>query len=122
MVVAEAIVRRIAPPERVRTIGVGVAKALTAPGVNDRAEARRMVSRPEVRRSFGMVGAVGLPEGTGRLRPCPSRAGPQGRVRRLDRRGPAAAKTERLAQKLGLSGQMLFTGERHDVDALLPAS
>jgi glycosyltransferase involved in cell wall biosynthesis len=34
--------------------------------------------------------------------------------------GELRAKTERLAAKHGLSGQMLFTGERRDVDALLP--
>ena len=34
--------------------------------------------------------------------------------------GPLRAKTERLARKLGLSGRILFTGNRRDVEALLP--
>jgi glycosyltransferase involved in cell wall biosynthesis len=34
--------------------------------------------------------------------------------------GELRAKTERLAAKHGLAGRMLFTGERRDVDALLP--
>lgn len=119
-VAAEAIVRRIAPPERVRTIGVGVAKALTAPGVNDRAEARRILGVPPGMQVVGTVGRLAFQKA------------PEDFVRALaglGRRdvfgvwigeGPLRAKTERLARKLGLPGQMLFTGERHDVDALLP--
>ena len=34
--------------------------------------------------------------------------------------GQLRAKTERLAEKHGLAGRMLFAGERNDVDALLP--
>ena len=34
--------------------------------------------------------------------------------------GELRAKAERLAAKHGLSGRMLFTGERNDVEALLP--
>jgi glycosyltransferase involved in cell wall biosynthesis len=34
--------------------------------------------------------------------------------------GPLRGRTEKLAAKRGLSGRMLFTGERNDVSALLP--
>jgi glycosyltransferase involved in cell wall biosynthesis len=117
---AEAITRRIAPPERVRTIGVGVAKALNAPGAHDRAEARRMLGVPPGMHVVGTVGRLAFQKA------------PEDFVRALAGlgrndvfgvwigAGPLAAKTERLAKKHGLSGRMLFTGERNDVDALLP--
>jgi len=119
-VAAEAITRRIAPPERVRTIGVGLAKALNAPGPLDRAEARRILCVPPGMHVVGTVGRLAFQKA------------PEDFVHALAglRRsnvfgvwiggGPLRAKTERLAHKLGLSGRMLFTGERRDVEALLP--
>ena len=119
-VAAEAITRRIAPPERVRTIGVGLAKALNAPGPQDRAEARRMLGVPPGMQVVGTVGRLAFQKA------------PEDFVRALAglRRsdvfgvwigdGPLRAKTERMALKLGLSGRMLFTGNRRDVEALLP--
>jgi glycosyltransferase involved in cell wall biosynthesis len=120
-VAAEAITRRIAPPERVRTIGVGVAKALNAPAAHDRAEARRILRVPPGMRVVGTVGRLAFQKA------------PEDFVRALAGlgrgdvfgvwvgEGPLRAKTERLAEKRGLSGRILFTGEREDVDALLPA-
>ena len=119
-VAAEAITRRIAPPERVRTIGVGLAKTLNAPGPRDRAEARRILGVPPGMQVVGTVGRLAFQKA------------PEDFVQALAglRRsnvfgvwiggGPLRAKTERLAHKLGLSGRMLFTGERRDVEALLP--
>jgi len=119
-VAAEAITRRIAPPERVRTIGVGVTKALNVPGTYDRAEARRMLGVPPGMHVVGTVGRLAFQKA------------PEDFVRALAwlgrgdvfgvwiGAGPLRAKTERLAEKNGLSGRMLFTGERDDVDALLP--
>jgi glycosyltransferase involved in cell wall biosynthesis len=119
-IAAEAITRRIAPPERVRTIGVGVAKALDAPGAHDRAEARRILGVPPGMRVVGTVGRLAFQKA------------PEDFVRALSglRRsdvfgvwigdGPLRARVERLADKRGLSGRMLFTGERNDVKALLP--
>jgi len=119
-VAAEAITRRIAPPERIRTIGVGVAKALTAPGPHDRAQARRILGVPPGMRAVGTVGRLAFQKA------------PEDFVRALAGlgrsdvfgvwigAGPLRAKTERLAKKHGLSGRMLFTGERGDVDSLLP--
>ena len=119
-VAAEAITRRIAPPERVRTIGVGLAKALNAPGPGDRAEARRLLGVPPGMQVVGTVGRLAFqmaPEDF-----IHALAG----LRRGDvfgvwiGDGPQRAKSERLAEKLGLSGRMLFTGNRRDVEALLP--
>jgi glycosyltransferase involved in cell wall biosynthesis len=119
-VAAEAITRRIAPPERVRTIGVGLAKALNAPGPLDRAEARRMLGVPPGMQVVGTVGRLAFQKA------------PEDFVRALAglRRsdvfgvwigdGPLRAKIERMAQKLGMSDRMLFTGNRRDVEALLP--
>jgi glycosyltransferase involved in cell wall biosynthesis len=119
-VAAEAITRRIAPPERVRTIGVGLTKALDAPGAHDRAEARRVLGVPPGMRVVGTVGRLAFQKG------------PEDFVRALAGLGradvfgvwigdgPLHAKIERLAAKQGMSGRMLFTGERNDVEALLP--
>ena len=119
-VAAEAITRRIAPPERVRTIGVGVAKALDAPGAHDRAEARRILGVPPGMRVVGTVGRLAFQKA------------PEDFVRALAGLGrsdvfgiwigdgPLRSRIERLAEKRGLSGRMLFTGERNDVEMLLP--
>ena len=119
-VAAEAIVRGIAPAERVRTIGVGVGKALNAPGVGDRAEARRILGVPPGMHVVGTVGRLAFQKAPEDF--VLALAG----LRRADvfgvwiGDGELRAKTERLAAKHGLSGRMLFTGERRDVDALLP--
>jgi glycosyltransferase involved in cell wall biosynthesis len=119
-VAAEAITRRIAPPERVRTIGVGLAKALNAPGPLDRAEARRILSVPPGMHVVGTVGRLAFQKAPEDF--VHALAG----LHRSDvfgvwiGDGPLRAKTERLARKLGLADRMLFTGERHDVEALLP--
>jgi glycosyltransferase involved in cell wall biosynthesis len=119
-VAAEAIARRIAPPERVRTIGVGVAKALDAPGAHQRARARRMLGVPPGMHVVGTVGRLAYQKA------------PEDFVRALAGlgrgdvfgvwigAGPLRAKAERLAERQGLSGRLLFTGERADVDLLLP--
>jgi glycosyltransferase involved in cell wall biosynthesis len=119
-VAAEAITRRIAPPERVRTIGVGVAKAPNAPSTHQRAEARRMLGVPPGMLVVGTVGRLAFQKA------------PQDFVRALAGLGrgdvfgvwigggPLRAKVERLADRRGLSGRMLLTGERRDVDVLLP--
>jgi glycosyltransferase involved in cell wall biosynthesis len=119
-VAAEAIVRRIAPAEKVRTIGVGVGKALNAPGAHDRADARRLLGVPPGMHVVGTVGRLAFqkaPEdfvlalaGLGRADVFGVWIGD----------GELRAKAERLAAKHDLSGRMLFTGERRDVDALLP--
>lgn len=119
-VAAEAITRKIAPPERVRTIGVGLAKALSAPGPGDRAEARRILCVPPGMHVVGTVGRLAFQKAPEDF--VHALAG----LRRSDvfgvwiGDGPQRAKTERIARKLGMSGRMLFTGERRDVEVLLP--
>jgi glycosyltransferase involved in cell wall biosynthesis len=118
-VAAEAIVRRIAPSERVRTIGVAVSNG-RAPDVSDRAEARRLLGVPPGMRVVGTVGRLDFQKA------------PEDFVKALSglhRKdvfgvwigdGPLRAKTERLAARRGLTGRMSFLGERSDVANLLP--
>ena len=119
-VAAEAVTRRIAPPERIRTIGVALAKALNPPGPLDRAEARRLLGVPPGMQVVGTVGRLAFQKAPEDF--VHALAG----LRRSDvfgvwiGDGPLRAKTERIARKLGLADRMLFTGERHDVEALLP--
>ncbi|MDX6420731.1 MAG: hypothetical protein QOG28_5351 [Trebonia sp.] len=119
-VAAEAVTRRIAPPERIRTIGVALAKALNPPGPLDRAEARRLLGVPPGMQVVGTVGRLAFQKAPEDF--VHALAG----LRRSDvfgvwiGDGPLRAKTERIAKKLGLADRMLFTGERNDVAALLP--
>jgi len=118
-VAAEAIVRRLAAPERVRTIGVAVTSGL-APEVSDQAEARRLLGIPPGMHVVGTVGRLDFQKA------------PEDFVNALaglDRQdvygvwigdGPLRAKTEKLAARRGLAGRMSFVGERSDVAALLP--
>jgi glycosyltransferase involved in cell wall biosynthesis len=117
---AEAITRRIASPERVRTIGVGVAKALNAPGAHDRAEARRILGVPPGMHVVGTVGRLAFQKAPEDFVHALAGLGRGDVFGVWIGAGPLRAKTERLAEKHGLSGRMLFTGERTDVDALLP--
>jgi glycosyltransferase involved in cell wall biosynthesis len=119
-VAAEAITRGIAPPERVRTIGIGADTAAPAPRAPDRAEARRLLGVPPGMRVVGTVGRLAFQKA------------PDDFVRALAalRRddvfgvwigdGELRAKTERLVARHGLDGRMLLVGERSDVAALLP--
>ena len=119
-VAAEAIIRRIAPPERVRTIGVGVAKALNAPGALDRAEARRVLGVPPGMRVVGTVGRLAFQKAPEDFVAALAAIGRGDVFGVWIGGGPLRAEIERLAARQGLSDRMLFTGERHDVDALLP--
>ena len=119
-VAAEAITRRIAPSERVRTIGVGVTKAPNAPGVHERAKGRRLLGVPPGMRVVGTVGRLAFQKAPEDF-VCALAGLGRGDVFGVwigD--GPLRAKAERLAAKRGLSGRMLFTGERADVEVLLP--
>jgi glycosyltransferase involved in cell wall biosynthesis len=118
-VAAEAIVRRIATPERVRTIGVAVSSGL-APEISDQAEARRLLGIPLGTRVVGTVGRLDFQKAPEDF--INALAG----LRRDDvvgvwiGDGPLRGKSERLAARRGLSGRMSFLGERTDVAALLP--
>ncbi len=119
-VAAEAIVRRIAPAEKVRTIGVGVAKALNAPGAHDRAEARRLLGVPPGMHVVGTVGRLAFQKAPEDFVLALAGLGRSDVFGVWIGDGELRAKIERLADKHGLAGRMLFTGERRDVDALLP--
>jgi glycosyltransferase involved in cell wall biosynthesis len=118
-VAAEAIVRRLAAPERVRTIGVAVTSGL-APEVSDQAEARRLLGIPPGMHVVGTVGRLDFQKAPEDF--VNALAG----LDRLDvygvwiGDGPLRAKTEKLAARRGLAGRMSFVGERSDVAALLP--
>ncbi len=118
-VAAEAIVRRIAPSERVRTIGVGVSSG-PAPAFSDQAEARRLLGVPLGMRVVGTVGRLDFQKAPEDF--VNALAG----LHRKDvygvwiGDGPLRAKTEKLAARRGLAGRMSFLGERSDVASLLP--
>jgi glycosyltransferase involved in cell wall biosynthesis len=118
-VAAEAIVRRIAPSERVRTIGVGVNSG-PAPEFSDQAEARRLLGVPLGMRVVGTVGRLDFQKAPEDF--VNALAG----LHRKDvygvwiGDGPLRAKTEKLAARRGLVGRMTFLGERTDVADLLP--
>jgi glycosyltransferase involved in cell wall biosynthesis len=119
-VAAEAITRRIALPERVRTIGVGIDMAAPAPGMPDRAEARRLLGVPPGMRAVGTVGRLAFQKAPEDF------VGALAGLAREDvfgvwiGDGELRQKAERLAARHGLRGRMSFTGERSDVAALLP--
>ena len=118
-VAAEAIVRRIAPPERVRTIGVAVSNG-RAPDLSDQAEARRLLGVPPGMRVVGTVGRLDFQKAPEDF------VNALARLQRSDiygvwiGDGPLRAKTEKLAARRGLKGRMAFLGERSDVANLLP--
>jgi glycosyltransferase involved in cell wall biosynthesis len=119
-VAAEAITRGIAPPERVRTIGIGADTAVPRPQAPDRAEGRRLLSVPPGMRVVGTVGRLAFQKAPDDFVAALA-ALPRDDVFGVwigD--GELRAKTERRAARYGLRDRMLFTGERGDVAALLP--
>ena len=110
----------IAPAERVRTIGVGVAKTPDAPGAHERAKARRVLGVPPGMRVVGTVGRLAFQKAPEHFVRALAGLGRSNVFGVWIGDGPLRAKTERLAGRCGLSGRMLFTGERADVEALLP--
>lgn len=118
-VAAEAIRRRIAPPERVRTIGVAVGTGL-APSASDRAEARRLLGIPPGMQVVGTVGRLDYQKAPDDF------VNALADLRRDDvfgvwiGDGPLRAQTEKLAARRGLTDRFSFAGERTDVGALLP--
>lgn len=119
-VAAEAITRRIAPPERIRTIGVGADMTAPPPGTPDRAEARRLLGVPPGMRVVGTVGRLSYQKAPEDF------VSALGAIGRGDvfgvwvGDGELRGRTQRLASRLGLGGRMSFMGERSDVAALLP--
>jgi|SRR5450755_79792 glycosyltransferase involved in cell wall biosynthesis len=118
-VAAEAIRLRIAPPERVRTIGVAVT-AGPAPDSSDRAEARRLLGIPPGMHVVGTVGRLDFQKAPDDFVTALSQLGRDDVYGVWIGDGPLRAETEKLAARRGLAGRLAFVGERSDVSALLP--
>jgi len=118
-IAAEAIRRRIAPPERVRTIGVAVS-AGSAPQAADRAEARRLLGVPPGMHVIGTVGRLDYQKAPDDFVNAVAGLGRDDVFAVWIGDGPLRAQTERLAARRGLAGRMSFAGQRSDVAALLP--
>ena len=119
-VAAEAIKRRIAPPERVRTIGVALDTAAPEPDPFARSEARRMLGVPPGMRVVGTVGRLDFQKAPGDFVAALAAIGRRDTFGVWIGDGPLRARVERLAARRGLAGRMAFAGQRDDVAALLP--
>ena len=118
-VAAEAIRRRIASPEKVRTIGVAVA-AGPAPQPSDRAEARRLMGIPPGMHVVGTVGRLDYQKAPDDFVAALAHIGRDDVYGVWIGDGPLRSATQKLAARRGLGARMAFLGERSDVDALLP--
>jgi glycosyltransferase involved in cell wall biosynthesis len=118
-VAAEAIRRDIAPPEKVRTIGVAVPMS-PPPCVSDRAEARRLLGVPLGMHVVGTVGRLDFQKAPEIFIEALAR------MRRSDvfgvwvGDGPLRPKMEKLVDRQGLAEHFAFLGDRADVSRLLP--
>ncbi len=119
-VAAEAVRRRIAPPDRIRTIGVAVDTALPAPEPWARAEARRLLGAPPGMRVVGTVGRLDFQKAPDDFVAGLAQLGRNDVFGVWIGDGPLRKRTEKLAARRGLAGRMFFAGERSDVSALLP--
>jgi glycosyltransferase involved in cell wall biosynthesis len=119
-VAAEAIRLRIAPSERVRTIGVGVETAVPAPDVRSRAEARRLLGVPPGMQVVGTVGRLDFQKAPADFVEALAKLGRSDVFGVWIGDGPLRAKLEKSAAVRGLGGRIRFLGERSDVAALLP--
>lgn len=119
-VAAEAVRRRIAAPDRIRTIGVARDTTVPLPDGRSRAEARRLLGVPLGMHVIGTVGRLDYQKA------------PENLIRafaRIPRRdifgvwigsGPDRARSEELVRSCHLEGRFSFLGERSDVAKLLP--
>jgi glycosyltransferase involved in cell wall biosynthesis len=119
-VAAEAVRRRIVPPERVRTIGVAVETAARPPQAMARAEARRLLGVPPGMRVVGTVGRLDYQKAPDDFVAALARLDADDVFGVWIGDGPLRASTEKLAARRGLAGRMCFTGQRSDVPMLLP--
>jgi glycosyltransferase involved in cell wall biosynthesis len=119
-VAAEAVSRGIAPPERIRTIGIGADTAVPPPGAPDRAEARRLLGVPPGTRVVGTVGRLAFQKAPDDFVMALAAVGRADVFGVWIGDGELRARTERLAARHGLHDRLLFTGDRGDVAALLP--
>ena len=119
-VAAEAVTRRIAPPDRVRTIGVAVASATPTATGGDRAEARRLLGIPPGTRVVGTVGRLDYQKAPEDFIEAIAHIGRPDVFGIWIGDGPLRLDAEHLVERRGLVGRFSFLGERCDVPLLLP--
>lgn len=119
-VAAEAVRRRIAPPERIRTIGVGIDLPPVATDWRTRAEARRRLGVPPGTHVVGTVGRLDYQKAPEDFVEAVHRLGRSDVYAVWVGGGPMRSQIERLVEQKGLAGRFSVMGERDDVAALLP--
>lgn len=119
-VAAEAVRRRIAAPERVRTIGVAVNTAVPTPDPRTRAEARRLLGVPLGTQVVGTVGRADFQKAPEDFIDAIAALGNRDVFGVWIGDGPLRRWSEQLVARRGLQGKVTFLGERTDVPALLP--
>jgi glycosyltransferase involved in cell wall biosynthesis len=119
-VAAEAIRRGIAPPDRIRTIGVAVDTATPTPTARDRAEARRLLGIPPGTTVVGTVGRLDYQKAPEDFIEAIARTAANEVFGVWIGDGPLRAEAESLVSRRGLVKRFAFLGERADVPALLP--
>jgi glycosyltransferase involved in cell wall biosynthesis len=120
-VAAEAIRLGIAPPDRVRVIMSSVDTSIQPATAASRAAARDLLGLPHEALVVGTVGRLDFQKAPDHFVEAARRVRDP-RVRYVwVGSGELEAEARRLAIRRGLGNRMLFTGERDDVPALLPA-
>lgn len=119
-VAAEAVRRRIAAPDRIRTIGVAVNTAVPAPDRRARAEARRLLGVPPGAQVVGTVGRVDFQKAPEDFIEAMARLANRDVFGVWIGDGPLLGWAEQLVERRRIRGKVVFLGERSDVAALLP--
>jgi glycosyltransferase involved in cell wall biosynthesis len=119
-VAAEAVRRRIAPPDLIRVIPVAIRPDVPLRTAASRAEARRRLGLPADARVVGTAGRLDHQKAPHHLVRA---AGilPQDVITVWFGDGPLRERSESLARRMGLEGRFRFLGFRPDVTSLLPA-
>jgi glycosyltransferase involved in cell wall biosynthesis len=119
-VAAEAVRRRIAAPEQVRTIGVAVDTSAPPPEPRARAEARRLLGVPLGHQVIATVGRVDYQKAPEDFVDAIARLGDRAVHAVWIGDGPLRRTAQLRAERRGLDRRIAFVGERSDVPALLP--
>lgn len=118
-VAAEAVRRRIAPPDRLRTIAPTIDRLLTPADAATRERARRALGIPLDARVVGTVGRLDFQKAPERFLDAVALL-PHVRALWVGG-GPLREAAEEHARRLGIADRVLFTGSRDDVPDLLAA-
>lgn len=119
-VAAEAVRRRIAAPERIRTIGAAVDPAGSAGGPAARRAARRRLDVPPGMRVIGTVGRLDYQKDPENFVEAVAALGRRDVLGVWVGDGPLRTAAERRVAELGLTDRFRFLGDRDDVPLLLP--